>query len=94
MMVDKPALISASGVASAADAIFDLCCRCSRPASPAVVIMLPGPGRERADPADLLLCGLHYRVHSRALAGASAAAFDAGGTPLTRETMLLVQAGC
>lgn len=51
-------------------------CCCS--ARPVVRVMMPptAPGRE---PADLLLCGHHFRVSHDALEAAGATAFDASG---------------
>lgn len=63
------------------------CCP-ARPA--AVAIMPPAPGRP--DPAELLLCAHHYRVHSRALAAAGAAVFSTRGEPLVPSLFLPVQA--
>jgi len=62
---------------------------CCCPARPVVVAVIPpGPGRPR--PADLLLCGHHYRVSRRALAAVAATVVDIedgqpaeGGGPLT-----------
>jgi hypothetical protein len=51
---------------------------CCCPAHPVVtVIMPPAPGRPH--PAELLLCGHHYRVHRAALQAAGAAAYDQTG---------------
>ena len=51
------------------------CCCGARPA--VAVIMPPVPGRAR--PADLLLCGHHYRANQLALAGTGAEAFTLAG---------------
>jgi hypothetical protein len=50
------------------------CC----PARPVVTVVLaPSPGRPA--PADLRLCGHHYRASCAALRAAGAAVYDAGG---------------
>lgn len=61
-------------------------CCCS--ARPVVRVMMP-PAAPARDPADLLLCGHHYRVSRESLKAAGAVAFDASGTlimPLAWET--------
>ena len=50
------------------------CCCSAKPA--VVVIMPPSPGRDHA--TELLLCGHHYRVSSKALAAAGAVVLDGG----------------
>jgi hypothetical protein len=51
---------------------------CCCPARPVVVaVMPPAPGRDH--PADLLLCGHHYRASRAALGRAGAAVFDCAG---------------
>jgi len=54
----------------------DYACCCS--AKPAVIVVIPpAPGRDHA--TELLLCGHHYRVSSKALAAAGAVVLDGGG---------------
>ncbi|MGD0374809.1 MAG: hypothetical protein ABSB01_09560 [Streptosporangiaceae bacterium] len=50
------------------------CCCSARPA--VIVVMAPVPGRDH--PTELLLCGHHYRVSSKALAAAGAVVLDGG----------------
>lgn len=47
----------------------------------AIVRVVMPPGQSRTRPADLLLCGHHYRVSRQALAAASAVARGLPGTP-------------
>jgi hypothetical protein len=61
---------------------------CCCPARPSVVVIMP-PTADRGRPADLLLCGHHFRVHEYALARAGAAVFDVNGVPLSPETLVL-----
>jgi len=51
---------------------------CCCPARPMVVVMLP-PTATRARPADLWLCGHHYRASQAALTQADAVVSDAPG---------------
>ncbi len=51
---------------------------CCCPANPVVTVVIP-PGRGRPRPADLLLCGHHYRVSRAALLAAGASAYDRTG---------------
>jgi hypothetical protein len=48
------------------------CCCSAKPA--VIVVMPPAPGRDHG--TELLLCGHHYRVSSKALAVAGAAVLD------------------
>ena len=61
---------------------------CCCPARPVVRVLIP-PGPARQSPADLLLCGHHYRVSRAALAAAGAAVIDETGTVVDS-----VPAGC
>ena len=55
---------------------------CCCPAMPAVIAVIPAQDQRRA-PADLLLCGHHYRVSRSALTAAGATILDLHGYPLT-----------
>jgi hypothetical protein len=55
---------------------------CCCPAKPVVIAIMP-PKRGRKHPADLLLCGHHYRASRKALAAAGATVVDLGGVPVT-----------
>ena len=63
----QPAAAPALGLADPAVPMRACCC----PARPMVKVVLP-PTANRADPADLWLCGHHYRVSRQALAAAGA----------------------
>ena len=54
------------------------CC----PARPVVMVILPATSTSPF-PADLLLCGHHFRVNESALRAAGAVAYDATGAPVT-----------
>jgi hypothetical protein len=49
-----------------------------------VIAVIPDNGRHA--PAELLLCGHHYRQSKQALAGSGATLMDLKGRPLTPET--------
>jgi hypothetical protein len=57
---------------------------CCCPAPPIVIAMIPA--NDRHGPAELLLCGHHYRQSRQALAATSATLTDLKGHPLTSET--------
>ena len=59
--------------------LADRACCC--PARPVVTVMMP-PAPGRPFPADLLLCGHHYRANRAALLAAGATIYDADGTPI------------
>ena len=65
------------------------CCCGARPA--VAVIMPPVPGRAR--PADLLLCGHHYRANQLALAGTGAEVFTLAGAAVAAGDLWKVGAG-
>ncbi len=56
--------------------LADRACCC--PARPVVTVMMP-PGPGRPIPADLLLCGHHYKASCAALRAAGAIVYDADG---------------
>src|SRR6516164_11772054 len=60
--------------------VTDQACCC--PARPVVMVILPARAT-RPFPADLLLCGHHFRVNESALRAAGAVAYDATGAPVT-----------
>jgi hypothetical protein len=60
--------------------VTDQACCC--PARPVVMVILPATAT-RPSPADLLLCGHHFRVNERALRAAGALAYDATGALVT-----------
>src|SRR5215470_11511609 len=60
--------------------VTDQACCC--PGRPVVMVILP-PTATRRFPADLLLCGHHFRVNERALRAAGALAYDATGALVT-----------
>lgn len=60
--------------------VTDQACCC--PARPVVMVILPATAT-RPFPADLLLCGHHFRVNARALRAAGALAYDATGALVT-----------
>ena len=60
--------------------VTDQACCC--PARPVVMVILPATAT-RPFPADLLLCGHHFRVNERAPRAAGALACDATGAPVT-----------
>jgi hypothetical protein len=51
---------------------------CCCPAAPVVTVIM-APSAARRHPADLLLCGHHYRASRAALRTAGAAVYDAAG---------------
>ena len=57
---------------------------CCCPARPVVTVVMP-PTASRPHPADLLLCGHHFRISQAALRAAGATVYD--------ETGLLIMAG-
>jgi hypothetical protein len=65
-------------------------CCCS--ASPAVLAVIP-PASGRTDPADLLLCGHHYRASRRTLASVEAMILDMNGTLVLGEAWPPARAG-
>jgi hypothetical protein len=60
--------------------VTDQACCC--PARPVVMVILPATAT-RPFPADLLLCGHHFRMNERALRAAGALAYDATGALVT-----------
>lgn len=62
--------------------VTDRACCC--PARSVVMVILPATAT-RPFPADLLLCGHHFRVNESALRAAGALAYDATGAPITRD---------
>jgi len=60
--------------------VTDQACCC--PARPVVMVILPATSTSPF-PADLLLCGHHFRVNERALRAAGAQAYDAAGALVT-----------
>jgi hypothetical protein len=60
--------------------VTDKACCC--PARPVVMVILPATAT-RSFPADLLLCGHHFRVNDGALRAAGALAYDATGALVT-----------
>ncbi len=57
---------------------------CCCPAQPAVIAIMPA-ANGRGAPADLLLCGHHYRQSRQALAARGATFLDALGYPLDEQ---------
>jgi hypothetical protein len=58
---------------------------CCCPAPPAVIAVITSADSSRA-PAELFLCGHHYRQSRRALADCGATLLDLAGQPLTSDT--------
>jgi len=58
---------------------------CCCPAPPAVIAVIPSADGSRA-PAELFLCGHHYRQSRRALAACGATLLNLAGQPLTSDT--------
>lgn len=64
-------------------ALPDRACCC--PAKPLVKAVMP-PGPSRPAPADLWLCGHHWRASRRSLAEAGATVYDVSARPLAQDS--------